>query len=113
MTGGYIEHASWWGRPLGYLVRQRCCGRANKRDHGFGEFDPNRMIGSEMGEADRSALRTKEAGSSRNSVVISSEHRKWRTLPIQAGDVVVRNVCVDGVRAYPLSVFERKPWTVR
>src|SRR5215217_6611764 len=53
-------------------------------------------------------LLTKEAGSSRNSVVISGEQRKWTMLPIQAGDVVVRNVCVEGVRLYALSFFCRK-----
>jgi len=49
----------------------------------------------------------------RNSVVISGEQRKCTMLPIQAGDVVVRNVCVDGVRLYASSFFFRKLWTVR
>ena len=56
MTSGYVEHAFRRGRPLGYLIRQRCCGRSDKRDHGFGEFDPDRMIGSEMGETDRPSV---------------------------------------------------------
>ena len=53
MTSGYIEHAFRWGRPLAYLISQRCCGWTDKWNHGFSEFDPDRMIGSEMGETNR------------------------------------------------------------
>src|SRR3954471_11768269 len=64
----------------------------------FANFTQIGLSGAILANPGEPPFRTNATGSSRKRSINSGEHRKWMTLPIHAGDVVVRNSAVEGLR---------------